>query len=52
MVSKAADQGFARAQFNLGGMYAYGEGVLKDDKQAVKWYQKLLTKVMLQPNTT
>jgi hypothetical protein len=35
-----AEQGFARAQFNLGVMYDYGQGVLQDDKQAVKWYRK------------
>ena len=28
-----------RAQFNLGIMYANGEGVLKDDAEAVKWYR-------------
>jgi hypothetical protein len=27
-------------QFNLGVKYAFGKGVLKDDKQAVYWYQK------------
>jgi TPR repeat protein len=37
---KAADQGQAKAQYNLGVMYANGKGVLKDDKQAVYWYQK------------
>jgi TPR repeat protein len=37
---KAADQGYAKAQYNLGVMYANGKGVLKDDKQAVYWYQK------------
>ncbi|HIG85781.1 MAG TPA: DUF3298 domain-containing protein [Planctomycetes bacterium] len=30
----------SRAQFNLGLMYGSGEGVLKDDKEAVKWYRK------------
>jgi TPR repeat protein len=37
---KAADQGDAKAQSNLGTMYAFGKGVLKDYKQAVYWYQK------------
>jgi TPR repeat protein len=32
---KAADQGQAQTQFNLGVKYAFGKGVLKDDKQAV-----------------
>ena len=35
----AADQGDARAQFNLGAMYDVGEGVPKDDAQAVKWFR-------------
>ena len=25
---------------SLGGMYAYGYGVIQDDKEAVKWYRK------------
>jgi hypothetical protein len=37
---KAADQGYAKAQSNLGIAYAFGKGVLKDDKKAVYWYQK------------
>ena len=37
---KAADQGDASAQCNLGTMYENGTGVLQDYKQAVKWYQK------------
>ena len=32
-------QGHASAQFNLGLMYANGEGVLKDDAEAVRWYR-------------
>jgi hypothetical protein len=36
---KAADQGYAKAQLNLGVMYANGEGVPEDDKEAVKWYR-------------
>ena len=34
-----AEQGDAAAQFNLGGMYAKGRGVLQDYKTAVKWYR-------------
>ena len=30
----------ARAQFNLGVMYANGDGVPKDAAEAVKWYRK------------
>jgi TPR repeat protein len=37
---RAADQGFAVAQYNLGILYANGDGVLKDDTEAVKWYRK------------
>ena len=35
-----AESGDARAQFNLGSSYANGEGVVKDDVEAVKWYRK------------
>ncbi len=34
-----ADQGTAEAQFNLGLMYALGQGVLKDEAEAVRWYR-------------
>jgi TPR repeat protein len=37
---KAAEQGDARAQTNLGIMYQYGRGLTKDDTQAVSWYLK------------
>ena len=33
-----AEQGNAMAQFNLGWMYAFGEGISEDDREAVKWY--------------
>jgi hypothetical protein len=35
-----AEQGDALAQHNLGVMYSNGSGVLKDNKEAVKWYRK------------
>ena len=35
-----AEQGDADAQYNLGLMYDYGEGVPKDDAKAVYWYRK------------
>ena len=38
-VRQAAEQGDARAQFNLGIMYDNGEGVLKDEAEAAKWYR-------------
>jgi hypothetical protein len=37
---KAAEQGDAQAQFNLGVCYANGRGVAKDEKEAAKWFQK------------
>ena len=37
---KAAEQGDADAQFNLGVMYAKGVGVPKDASQAVTWFRK------------
>ena len=33
-----AEQGLAKAQHKLGYMYDVGEGVLENDKTAVKWY--------------
>ena len=35
----AAEQGHAKAQYNLGWMYFNGNGVPEDDKEAVKWYR-------------
>ena len=40
MSAKAAEQGDANAQLNLGVMYRNGQGVPKDDSQAVNWYRK------------
>ena len=37
---KAAEQGFAAAQYNLGVCYYSGEGVAKDAAEAVKWFRK------------
>ena len=37
---KAANQGFAQAQSNLGLMYAKAQGLEQDFKEAVKWWQK------------
>ena len=34
-----AEHGDANAQYNLGYMYAKGQGVPQDDKEAVKWYR-------------
>ena len=38
-VRQAVEQGDATAQFNLGVMYAKGEGVPQDDAAAVRWYR-------------
>lgn len=35
-----AEQGYAKAQYNLGFMYDKGIGVPENDKTAVKWYTK------------
>ena len=37
---KAAQQGYAFAQSQLGFMYDIGHGVAQDYKEAVKWYRK------------
>ena len=37
---KAAEQGVAEAQFNLGVMYEYQAGVPRSDREAAKWYRK------------
>ncbi len=39
-----AEQGNATAQYNLGRMYAKGEGVSQDKGQAVLWYRKAAEK--------
>jgi hypothetical protein len=39
-IRKAADQGRADAQFNLGLRYASGQGVPQDYTEAVRWYSK------------
>ena len=36
---RLAEQGDADAQYNLGVMYANGEGVPQDDAEAVRWYR-------------
>ena len=38
-VRTAAEQGNADAQFKLGDMYATGEGVPKDDREAERWFR-------------
>jgi len=35
----AAEQGYALAQFKLGGLYDFGRGVPQDFEEAVRWYR-------------
>jgi len=35
-----AEQGYAGAQYDLGQMYAEGQGVPQDDAEAVTWYRR------------
>ena len=37
---KKAESGDALAQLNLGSFFYHGQGVGKDEKEAVKWYTK------------
>lgn len=37
---KAAEKGYAPAQYNLGNMYRYGKGIAKDIQEARRWYRK------------
>jgi len=37
---KAAEQGYASAQYNLGVKYAKGRGVAQNDAEAMKWIAK------------
>ena len=37
---KKAEAGDVEEQYNLGNMYANGEGVSEDDAEAFKWYRK------------
>jgi TPR repeat protein len=40
LIRPLAEQGDAKAQYNLGLMYDIGKGVPQDDAEAVKWYSK------------
>ena len=37
---RAAQQGFARAQYNLGVLYTNGDGVPQDPSQAAQWFRR------------
>ncbi len=41
---KAAAQGHARAQYNMGRKYRIGEGVRQNYAEAAKWYRKAADK--------
>ena len=40
MVSQGGRSGLCVAQVQLGYMYDHGQGVTKDDTEALKWYRK------------
>ncbi len=40
MVSQGCPENFAAAEFNLGVSYATGQGVTKNETEAVKWFRK------------
>lgn len=40
LYTKAANQGYTRAQFSLGYMYETGEGVAQNPAEAAQWYQR------------
>jgi hypothetical protein len=39
-ITKAAEQGDAAAQYNLGAMYFRGQGITQDYKESAKWFTK------------
>ncbi len=40
ILRQLADQGNAKAQYNLGVLYANGQGVTQDYREAVRWFRK------------
>jgi TPR repeat protein len=36
----SAEQGYATAQYSLGQVYEYGDGVPQDYTQAMRWYRQ------------
>src|SRR3972149_3978176 len=40
LIKPLAEQGMPKSQYNLGLMYALGQGVRQDYVEAVKWYRK------------
>jgi TPR repeat protein len=39
-IRKAADQGYAPAEFHMGQVYDFGFGVASDDREALRWYRQ------------
>lgn len=39
-ITKAAERGDVKAQFELGSFYEHGNGITQDYTQALKWYRK------------
>lgn len=37
---KSAEQGYAKAQYELGAMFYFGESIVKDYSEALKWFRK------------
>ena len=42
----AAEQGQDKAQFNVGFLYHYGQGVKQDYAEAARWYEKAMEQGM------
>merc|ERR1719242_1550629 len=36
----AAEQGYAKAQYNLGELYNCGQGIKQDRRESLRWYKK------------
>lgn len=49
---RAAERGHAEAEYQLGLLYEYGNGVEKDIARAVKYYQKAAAQSHPQAHTT
>jgi hypothetical protein len=47
-----AEQGNVKAQYKLGTMYGAGQGVLRDDAEAVKWFRRAAERAEADENWT
>jgi len=50
-VLKKAEQGDAKAQYNLGMMYTKGDGMSKDAAEGVRWFMKAAEQGHANPST-